>query len=160
MAKKSDKSGDDVQIIAENRKARHDYVIEETLECGIVLTGSEIKSVRDKQISIGEGWVRVTENPPTLMLQQVHIGEYKPAGALGHKPVRGRVLLAKKGEILKIARKFSKGTTIVPLKMYFKGGWAKVLIGVGRGAKSHDKREAIKQKDAKREMSRAMSRKF
>ena len=159
-AKKPDQSADAIQIIAENRKARHDFVIEETLECGIVLTGSEIKSVRDKQISIGEGWVRLTEKPPTLMLQQVHIGEYKPAGALGHKPVRGRLLLAKKAEIEKIARKFSKGTTIVPLKMYFKGGWAKVLIGIGRGAKSHDKREAIKQKDAKREMSRAMSRKF
>jgi len=160
LAKKPDKSDPSNQIIAENRKARHDFVIDETLECGIMLTGSEIKSVRDKQISIGEGWVRVTENPPTLMLQQVHIGEYKPAGALGHKPVRARVLLAKKGEILKIARKFTKGTTIVPLKMYFKGGWAKVLIGIGHGAKVHDKRESIKQKDAKREMARAMSRKF
>jgi SsrA-binding protein len=158
LAKKNAKSDTNNDVIAENRKARHDYVIEETLECGIVLSGSEIKSVRDRQVSIAEGWVRVTEHPPTLLLHQVHIGEYKPAGNLGHRPVRTRTLLAHKGEILKIARKFTKGTTIVPLKLYFKDGWAKVLIGVGRGAKSHDKREAIKQKDAKREIARAMSR--
>ncbi len=144
--------------VIENRKARHDYHIEDTLECGIVLTGSEIKVVRENRVSIAEGFCRVEENPPRLTLYQVHFGEYRPSGALGHKPIRARTLLAHKGEIRKIARKMSKGMTIVPLKMYFKGAWAKVLIGIGSGKKAHDKRQSIKEKDAKREMQRAMSK--
>jgi SsrA-binding protein len=144
--------------VIENRKARHDYAIGETLECGIVLTGSEIKVVREGKVSLTEGFCRVTELPPTLTLHQVNIGEYRPAGALGHKPVRSRSLLAHKGEITRFARRMTKGMTIVPLKMYFKGPWAKVLIGIGTGKKAHDKRESMKLKDAKREMQRAMSR--
>jgi SsrA-binding protein len=146
--------------VIENRKARHDYAIGETLECGVMLMGSEIKVVREGKVSLTEGFCRVTEFPPTLTLHQVHIGEYRPAGSMGHKPIRARTLLAHRGEIAKIARKMTKGMTIVPLKMYFKGPWAKVLIGIGTGKKAHDKREALKQKDAKREMQRAMSRRF
>ncbi len=153
MAKKAAKS----LPVMENRKAGHDYHIEETLECGIVLMGSEIKTVREGRVSLTEGFCRVEQYPPQITLLQVHIGEYRPAGSLGHKPIRSRTLLANKGEILKIARKMTKGMTIVPLKMYFKGPWCKVLIGVGKGKKAHDKRESMKQKDAKREMQRAMS---
>jgi SsrA-binding protein len=153
---KKPNSGD--ETIAENRKARHDYFVEETLECGIVLQGSEVKSVRDRQVSIAEGFCRVQESPPTLSLHQVHIGEYAPAGALGHRPVRSRILLAKRGEIVKIARKMTKGMTIVPLKMYFKDGWAKVLIGICKGKQAHDKRQSIAKRDAQRDMQRAMSR--
>jgi SsrA-binding protein len=142
----------------ENRKARHDYHIDETLECGLVLRGSEIKSVREGKVSIGEGFCRVQESPPALLLYKVHIGEYAPAGSLGHVPVRARLLLAHKGEIVKLARKMTKGMTIVPLSVYFKGPWAKVLIGVGRGKKAHDKRATLKKKDNEREMRRAMSK--
>lgn len=152
-------AGPYIELVAENRKARHDYFIDDTLECGVVLHGSEVKSVRDKHVSINEGFVRVQESPPTLMLYQVHIGEYKPAGVLGHRPVRARVLLAKRAEIVKIARRFTKGMTIVPLKLYFKDGWLKVLIGIGHGKQAHDKRHSIAQRDAKRDIDRAMSRK-
>lgn len=158
MASSDKKTNPGDELVAENRKARHDYFVEETLECGIALQGSEVKSVRDRQVSIGEGFCRVQESPPTLTLHQVHIGEYRPAGALGHKPVRTRVLLAKKGEIVKLARKMTKGMTIVPLKLYFKDGWAKVLIGVCKGKQAHDKRQSIAKRDAQRDVQRAMSR--
>lgn len=157
MAKKQDNA--ELPVI-ENRKARHQYHIEDTLECGIALRGSEVKTVRDGQVSLGEGFIRVQENPPAFLLYQVHIGEYTPAGSLGHKPTRPRLLLAHRTEVLKWARKMTKGMTIVPLKMYFKGPWAKVLIGMGTGKKAHDKRQSLKEKDAKREMQRSMSRRF
>jgi SsrA-binding protein len=157
LGKKSSDENPD-RLIAENRKARHDYAIEDTLECGIALQGSEVKAVRAGQVSIAEGWVRVQERPPALILQQVHIGEYSPAGALGHKAIRGRTLLAHKHEVLKLARRMTKGVTVVPLKLYFKDGWAKVLIGIGTGKKAHDKRHAIAKRDADRDMRRAMSR--
>ena len=118
----------------------------------------EIKSVRDGHVSIGEGFCRVQEHPPALMMYQVHIGEYAPAAALGHVPARARVLLANKKEIVRFARAMSKGKTIVPLKLYFQGKWAKVLIGIGMGRKAHDKRAAIKQRESDREMLRLNSR--
>ncbi|HEX2839158.1 MAG TPA: SsrA-binding protein SmpB [Phycisphaerales bacterium] len=156
MAKKPAKA--DTLPMIENRKARHDYHIEDTLECGIALMGSEIKSVRDGHVSLAEGFVRITEQPPTLTLYKVHIGEYTPAAALGHAATRTRILLANKSEIHKWAKKMSKGMTIVPLKMYFKGPWAKLLIGLAKGKQAHDKRQDIAKKDAARDMQRAMSR--
>ncbi len=156
MAKKPAKA--DTLPMIENRKARHDYHIEDTLECGIALMGSEIKSVRDGHVSLAEGFVRITEQPPTLTLYKVHIGEYMPAAALGHAATRTRILLANKSEIHKWAKKMSKGMTIVPLKMYFKGPWAKLLIGLAKGKQAHDKRQDIAKKDAARDMQRAMSR--
>jgi len=143
----------------ENRKARFSYHIEETLEVGIVLRGSEIKSVRNGEVSLGEGFVRVEVAPPALMLHNVNIGEYGPAGALGHKPVRPRTLLAHKREILKLAKQTDvKGMTCVPLKLYFKNGYAKLLIGVARGKTSQDKRQTISKREAERDINRAMSR--
>ncbi|MFO0832592.1 MAG: SsrA-binding protein SmpB [Phycisphaerales bacterium] len=156
MAKKAAKP-DQLPSI-ENRKARHDYHIEDTLECGIALMGSEIKSVRDGHVSLAEGFVRITAEPPTLTLHKVHIGEYTPAAALGHAATRTRILLAHKQEVQKWARKMTKGMTIVPLKLYFKGPWAKLLIGLAKGKQAHDKRRDIAKRDADRDLRRVMSK--
>ena len=146
--------------VIENRKARRSYQVNETLECGIELRGTEIKSVRQGQISIGEGWVRAEETPPSLTLHGVHIAEYPPAGAhRQHNPDRARRLLAHKREIVKLAQQVrSRGATIVPLKVYFVRGRAKLLVGVALGKRKADKRDDLAKRDAKREMDRAMSR--
>jgi SsrA-binding protein len=146
----------------ENRRARHDYAISDTLECGIRLTGSEVKSVRDGKVSLAEGYVFAVEEPAQLSLHGVHIAEYPPAGkAAQHEPVRTRALLAHKREIKKLARQVQqKGMTLVPLKMYFAKGKAKLLIGLGQGKKQHDQRRSIAERQAKRDISRALSRKM
>jgi SsrA-binding protein len=143
----------------ENRRARHDYTISDTLEVGIMLHGTEVKSVRDGKVSLAEGYVRVEEQPPALYLHGVTIDEYGPAGPRNHALARTRKLLAKKREIEKLGRQVAqKGMTILPLKMYFKSGFAKLLIGVGQGRSRHDKRQAIAAKETKRDLQRAMSR--
>lgn len=143
----------------ENRRARFDFTIGDTLEVGIVLAGSEVKAVRAGQISLAEGYIRATLEPLALMLHQVNIGEYSPAAHLGHKPVRPRVLLAHKSEMRKFARATEgKGKTIVPLSLYFKNGYAKLLIGIAEPKAKHDKRRAIGEREAKRDIDRAMSR--
>ncbi|MCZ6835276.1 MAG: SsrA-binding protein SmpB [Planctomycetota bacterium] len=148
------------QPTIENRKARHNYAILETLECGLKLTGTEIKSLRDGQASIAEGYVRAEENPPRLLLYGVHIAEYPPAGpARQHEPTRTRVLLANKREILKLADKTrQKGTTLVPLKIYFTRGRAKLMIGLAIGKRKSDKRQDLSKREARREIDRAMSK--
>lgn len=148
----------------ENRRARFEYHIGETYEVGIALRGTEIKSVRAGHVSLGEGYVRATANPLELTLHSANIGEYGPAGPIGngrqHTPTRVRVLLAHKREILKLAAASEvKGMTIVPLKLFFKNGYAKLLIGVAKGKAKHDKRDTIKDREAKREIDRAMTRK-
>lgn len=158
MAKKKTNPTDRV---IENRKARHDYIITETLEVGIMLAGSEVKAVRDGKASLAEGYVRVEPLHNALFLVGVNIGEYAPAGTRQHVAVRSRKLLAHKDEIRKLAKAADvKGFTIVPLKMYFKDGFAKVLIGVAQGRAAHDKRDRIAKRDAQRDMARAMSRKM
>lgn len=143
----------------ENRRARFDYHIGETFEVGLVLRGSEIKAVRQSLISLGEGYVQAKESPVQLVLLNVNIGEYSPAAEMGHKPTRPRPLLAHKREIVKMARAVdTKGMTIVPLKLYFKNGFAKLLIGLAKGKASHDKRQSISEREAKRDIDRAMSR--
>ncbi len=143
----------------ENRKARFDYHIEETLEVGIALRGSEVKAVRAGTVSLGEGYVLVEGNPPTMTLVGVNIGEYAPAGGLGHRATRARALLAHRREVVKLAKRIEqKGMTIVPLKLYFKNGWAKLEIGVARGKSKSDKRQAIGEREAQRDIDRAMSR--
>lgn len=161
MAKKKDENPD--ERVIENRKARFDYHILDTLETGIALRGSEVKSVRNGLVSLGEGFVRPQASPPALLLYGVNIGEYGPAGppgsALQHKAVRARLLLAHKREIVRIAKQvMEKGLTIVPLKMYFKNGFAKVLIGVAQGKSQSDKRQSIAKRESKRDIDRAMSR--
>jgi len=154
--RKKDKSG---PRVIENRKARYDYHIERTLEVGIALTGTEVKAARDGRVSLAEGYVRAAAPPPRLTLHGVHIAEYAPAGPLQHEPTRARTLLAHKREIRELAKESAvKGVTIVPLKFYFKDGWAKLLIGVATGKKKADKRRAIAEREAKRDIERAMSR--
>ncbi len=144
----------------ENRRARYEFFIDDTLECGIKLTGTEIKSVRNGRVSLAEGYVRATQSPPALALHGVHIAEYPPAGQqLQHDPTRVRTLLAHRREIRKLADKTSqKGFTIVPLKMYLVRGRAKLLIGLGQGKRRHDKRHELAKRQAEREIKRAMSR--
>lgn len=144
----------------ENRRARHDYIVEDTLEVGLKLTGTEIKSVRQGQASLAEGYVRAVDKPPALTLHGVHIAEYPPAGErLQHNPVRTRVLLAHEREIVRLAeRTRERGMTIVPLKIYFLRGRAKLLVGVARGKHAGDKRQDVIKREAKREMDRALSR--
>jgi SsrA-binding protein len=145
----------------ENRRARHDYSISDTLEVGIMLHGTEVKSVREGKVSLAEGYVRVDETPPALYLHSVQIDEYGPAGPMNHPMTRTRKLLAHKREILKLHRQVQqKGVTLVPLKMYFKNGYAKLLIGLGEGRSRHDKRQAIAAKETKRDLQRAMSRRM
>lgn len=156
MAKKKTKPDDRVM---ENRKARFDYHISETLECGMMLQGSEVKSIRDGKVSLTEGYVRVEEKPPSLYLHSITIDEYGPAGGRQHSMGRTRKLLAHKREIAKLYRQVQqKGMTVVPLKIYFKDGFAKVLIGLGKGKSSQDKRHTIAERESKRDISRAMSK--
>ncbi len=147
--------------VIENRKARHNYFVERTLEVGVALRGSEVKSIRAGLASIAEGYVRAEAEPCALTLYGVHIGEYAPARGIHHHPaLRSRALLAHKREILKLATESeAKGTTIVPLKMYFKDGRVKLLIGVARGKQHHDRRQDLKQRESDRELQRAMTRK-
>ena len=149
-----------VEPVIENRKARHNYDVGDTLECGLELKGTEIKSVRDAQVSLAEGWIRAVEDPPSLSLHGVHIAEYPPAGVhRQHDPIRTRRLLAHKREIKKFATEArSKGATLVPLKIYFLRGRAKLLIGIGLGKQKGDKRSDIAKRDATRAIERAMSR--
>ena len=143
----------------ENRRARFDYHISDTLETGVMLRGSEVKSVRAGKVSLAEGYVRVQDNPLALYLHGVTIDEYGPAAGRQHSMGRTRKLLAHKREIAKLHRQVDqKGMTVVPIRMYFKNGYAKLLIGLGQGKSKHDKRQAIAERESKRDMGRAMSR--
>jgi len=156
MAKPSDEH--EGRVI-ENRKARFNYHILDTLETGIVLRGSEVKSVRDGKVSIAEGYVRAEDNPPGLVLSGMNIDAYGPAGPRQHNPKRSRPLLAHTREIRKLHREVQqKGMTIVPLKLYFKNGFAKLLIGLGKGKSKSDKRQTIAKREAGREIERAISK--
>ncbi|MCH2147657.1 MAG: SsrA-binding protein SmpB [Phycisphaerales bacterium] len=146
----------------ENRKARHQYAIEDTIEVGIVLKGSEVKSVRDCQVSLTEGWIRASTNPLDLKLYGVHIAEYPNASpAHQHKPQRTRNLLAHKREIRKLeAFTHQQGRTLIPLKMYFSKNKVKILVGMATGKNKADKRQDMAKKTAKRDMDRAMKRRL
>ncbi len=159
MSNSKEKSNPNEPVI-ENRRARHDYAIGETLECGLKLVGSEVKSLRDGQMSLQEGYVTATEAPPALLLHNSHIGEYAPAGSRHqHAPIRNRTLLAHRREILKLARQTrAKGTTLIPLKVYFVRGKAKVLIGIATRKSRTDKRQDITKREHQRDIDRAMSK--
>ena len=144
--------------IATNRRARFDYVFDDEYEAGIVLTGSEVKSLRAGQAQLKEahGLVRGGE----VWLIGMHIAPYRMAREGGHDPTRDRKLLLHAGQISRIARRVQeRGLAIVPIKMYWKGGRAKVLLGVGRGARRYDKRQKIRSREMRREAEQAMSRK-
>ena len=146
------------RVIAENRKARHNYHVLDTLECGIALVGSEVKSLRGGQLSLDEAYGRVEGDE--VWLVGANIAEYSYSHALNHVPKRRRKLLLHRREIKKFAgQAYEKGLTLVPLKVYFKAGRAKVLLGICRGKQSHDKRDSMKKRDAQRDIDRAMRRK-
>lgn len=143
-------------VITVNRRARHDYEILDELECGIILHGSEVKSIRDGQVSLEESFAHIKDEE--VWLQGCHIGEYPQANVMNHIPRRHRKLLLHRKEIRKFAESArQKGLTLVPLSMYFVRGNVKVKLGVGRGRKLHDKRDKLKKDDAQREMKAAMS---
>ncbi len=148
---------DEVKVVATNRRARFDYQVEDTYEAGLALTGSEVKSLRAGNISLSDAYAQ--PRGAELFLLNLRIGEYGPASLFGHAPLRERRLLMKRAEIEKIRGKVEqRGYTLVPLSLYFKGGWAKVELGLARGRTHEDRREAIAERETKREMDRAMSK--
>lgn len=141
--------------IAQNRKATHDYTILDTYEAGIVLTGTEIKSIRQSQIQLKDGFVRITNGE--ALLTNVYIAPFDHGNINNVDELRTRKLLLHKKEITKITNALlGTGITIVPLKVYLVGGRAKVLIGLAQGKKNYDKREALKRKDQKRDIERSL----
>jgi SsrA-binding protein len=143
------------KIVARNRRARHEYELLETVEAGIVLTGTEVKSLRNGKASLEEAYAGVDQGE--VWLYGCDIPEYLQANRMNHKPKRPRKLLLHRREIDKLVAKSSeRGLTMVPLKIYFKGGMAKVEICVARGRKLYDKRDALKKQDARRDMDRAL----
>ena len=144
------------RLVAQNKKARHDYVIEDTFEAGLVLTGTEVKSLRAGRASLVDGFA--TERDGEMWLHNVHIPEYTQGTWNNHAPRRVRKLLLKKGEIHRLIGKTKEsGLTIVPLSLYFKNGYAKVEIALARGKKTYDKRQALAERQATRETERAVS---
>jgi SsrA-binding protein len=143
------------KTLARNRKASHDFFLLEKYEAGLVLQGSEIKSIRASQVSLKEAYVRTDGRQAWLV--NAHIAPYDPASSQGHNPLRERKLLLHAKQIEELWEETSrKGNTIVPLQIYLKGGRAKLEIAVARGKKKWDKREDIAKRDAEREMARAM----
>jgi SsrA-binding protein len=149
--------GDGVRVVARNRRARHEFDLMEKVEAGIVLTGTEVKSLRNGKASIEESYAGIDKGE--VWLYGCDIPEYLQANRMNHKPKRPRKLLLHRREIDKlVAKSAEKGLTLVPLSIYFKKGIAKVEISTARGRKLYDKREALKSQDAKRDMDRATRR--
>lgn len=148
-------SKDHSKPIAQNRRASHDYFIEETFEAGLVLQGTEIKSIRAGKVSLNDAHIRITDGEAFVI--NMHIAPYEQGNRFNHDPTRTRKLLLHRKEIDKLFGQVQqKGYTIVPLKLYIKNGFAKLLIGLGRGKKLYDKREDMKQKQMKRDIDRAL----
>lgn len=145
-----------IKVVGTNRKAYHDYHVEETLEAGIVLMGSEVKSIANGKINLTDAYCRVLDGE--LWLLHAHVSHYDPAARYGHEERRKRKLLAHRKEIDRLQAKIlQKGLTLIPLKVYFKGGKAKVEVGLCRGKREYDKRETIKEKDMKKQLERDLS---
>jgi SsrA-binding protein len=150
------KNGQENQTVADNRKARHDYFIDESYEAGIALTGSEIKSIRAGRINLRGGYARVVSGE--IWLYDVHISPYEQSGThYNHEPTRPRKLLLHRREISRIAGQVDRqGFTLVPLRVYFKGRHAKLDLGLARGKKLYDKRDDIAKREVKRDIERVM----
>ncbi|MCW2724183.1 MAG: tmRNA-binding protein SmpB [Frankiales bacterium] len=145
------------KLVAQNKKARHDYAIEDTYEAGIVLTGTEVKSLRQGRASLVDAYASVQDGEVWLI--GVHIPEYTEGTWNNHAPRRTRKLLMHKQEILRLVGKLKEsGLALVPLQLYFKDGRAKVELGLGKGLKSYDKRQVLAQRDADNEIRREMGR--
>jgi SsrA-binding protein len=144
-----------VKIIAQNRKARHDYFIEDVVEAGIALIGTEVKSLRQGRAGLSDAYGEVTGGE--VFLKNAHIAQYEPASRFNHDPLRPRRLLLHKREIRKLASKVAeRGYTLVPLSLYFRDGKAKVELALAKGRKAYNKREAIRERDIRRDIDRKM----
>jgi len=145
------------KIIARNRRAYHDYTIEDTFEAGLVLTGTEVKSLREGRASLQDGFAQISDDE--VWLHNVHIPEYIQGTWTNHTPRRIRKLLLHRKEIDRLASKIAEqGLTLVPLELYFRDGNVKVELGLARGKRTYDKRQALAKRDATREMDRALKR--
>ena len=144
------------KLIATNRKAFHDYIIEETLEAGLVLTGTEVKALREGRVNLRESYATVARGK--AILHNCHIGHYSYGNLMNHDPLRPRVLLLHRKEIQRLIGKVQqRGLTLIPLRIYFTArGLAKVELAVARGKRAHDRRETLKEREARREVERAM----
>lgn len=141
------------KVIAQNKKANHDYFIEETIEAGMVLTGTEIKAVRASRVQLKDSYVRLRNGEAWII--NMHISPFEQGNRFNHDPLRERKLLLHKKQIGQLVGAVKRdGYTIVPLKMYIKDGYAKLLIGTGKGKKDYDKRDDMRKKEAKRDMER------
>jgi len=149
--------GGDVKIVAKNRRARHDYHVVDTIEAGIALRGTEVKSVREAKVQLVDSYAKIEDGE--LFLHGVHISPYAQGGRFNVDPVRRRKLLVRKSEIGRLQRQVrEKGMALVPLSFYLKRGLVKVEIGICRGKRMYDKRDAIAKRDAEREMARVEKR--
>jgi SsrA-binding protein len=148
-----------IKVVATNRKAQHEYYFDDTFEAGLVLMGTEIKSIRGGRVSLQEGYV--TFEGGEAWLVDVHIAQYDPASGQNHDPRRRRKLLLHRREIDRLRSKVQeKGFTVVPTRLYLKDGRAKVEIALARGKKQYDKRQAIAKRDSKRQVERALKERY
>ena len=156
MKRKGDtKAGAGEQVVATNRRARFDYDIEDHWEAGLVLTGSEVKSLRASNVNLSDAYA--APRGDELFLLNCRIGEYQQAAHFGHAPLRDRKLLMRRAELDRIRGKVEqRGYTLVPLRLYFKEGWAKVELGLAKGRAHEDRRGAIAERESKREVDRAL----
>lgn len=157
MAKGSKGAAPGTKLIAQNRRARHDYLVEDTVEAGIVLTGTEVKSCRAGRVNLADAYAKVEGGE--VWLYGAHISPYSHGNRTNHEPTRRRKLLLHRGEIAELERAVAQGgRTLVPLRMYFKHGLAKAELAVARGKRLHDKRQASAERDAERQILRALGR--
>ena len=144
-----------MQLVCQNRKAYHDYSIEETVEAGMSLVGTEVKSLRDGKVNLKDSYVHIKDMEALLF--NCHISPYSHGNIMNHEPLRTRKLLLHKKEIVRLQGKIAqKGYTLIPLKIYFKNGRAKVEVGLAKGKREFEKRESIKEREANREIEKAM----
>jgi SsrA-binding protein len=155
MANKKPSSGEGEQTVCVNRRARHNYFIDEIYEAGLVLVGSEVKSLRDGKANLSDAYARIQNGEAFLI--NAHVSPYPGANRFNHEPTRARKLLLHRREIARLTGKTrERGLTLVPLRLYFKGGKAKVELGLARGKKLYDKRETLRRKAAAREVERSL----
>jgi SsrA-binding protein len=156
MAKNSSSDGDGTKLIAQNRRARFDYHLDDRYEAGIVLTGTEVKALRAGKASLVEAWVKIDRDGEAWLVQ-AHIEEYDHGNRFNHDPTRERKLLLHRRQIDKLAKEAAvQGAALIPTRMYFKGGRAKVEFAVAKGKNVADKRQDMAKRDAKREIDRAL----
>lgn len=148
----------EIKVIANNKKATHDYFIEDTYEAGLVLTGTEIKSIRRGRINLKDSYCQSRKGE--FFVYNIHISHFEEGNRFNHDPLRVRKLLLKNKQIAILQEEQSgNGVSIIPLKIYIKNGYAKLLIGVAKGKKNYDKRQSLKQKEAKKEINRVLKEK-